>query len=96
MQCTIDLVSKAKQQSLYKARRAGRAEEDDDDPFEYLDPVALEALSALENEAMAMRAVRYELEGIRLILDQVRVHVCVKGRPVTLGVGCMGVGCMCV
>ncbi len=73
MQCPIDIVTKAKQQSLHKARRGGgRGDEDlDDDPLTNIDPAALAALSTRETEAMTLRMVRYELHSMRLHIDQV-------------------------
>ena len=71
-------MTKAKQQSLNKARRGGgRGDEDfDEDPLANIDPVALAALSARETEAMTLRTVRYELDSMRLLIDQVCGGVC--------------------
>ena len=76
LQCPIDLITKAKQQSLYKSRKdrsKGAADGDlaDDDAFEYLDPVALEALYQKQCEASELSVVRFELDRCRLICDQV-------------------------
>ena len=78
-QCPIDLISKAKQQSLYKSRKDRlRTDGDpaaaaaDDDAFEYLDPAALEALYQKQCQASTLGMVRFELDRCRLICDQVR------------------------
>ena len=96
-QCPIDLISKAKQQSLYKSRKdrlrtdGDPAAAADDDAFEYLDPAALEALYQKQCQASTLGMVRFELDRCRLICDQVRgwprgqAREVFRWRPGTIG-----------